>query len=205
MLQQRAIQMRRILMLFVFIATSILTSTSFAMPIVSYSVNGSANNWTLDFSVTNNLGGSNYIYFFGVELPARDITGKPTGWHSDIWKSWNNYEYGGSDITYNNVWLNDNPKMYYANLISAGQTLSEFSVLDTADVVAPISVNWFAYGKFGTYGGGDNFHNSSNPAFEGIASDPPTAVTEPSTFFLITAGLAGIAFLRRKNLIDHIQ
>jgi hypothetical protein len=140
-----------------------------------------------------------------VELPARDITGTPTGWYSDIWKSSNNYAYGGSNITYNNVWLNDNPNTYYANLISAGQTLSGFSVLDTADVVAPTSVNWFAYGKFGTYGGGDNFHNSFNPAFEGIASDPPTAVPEPSTFLLITAGLAGIGFLRRKNLIDHIQ
>jgi len=187
-------------MLFVFIVTSIVRTTSFAMPIVSYSVNGSSNNWTLDFSVTNNLGGSNYIYLFGVELPVRDITGKPTGWYPDKWKSWNNHEYGGSNIIYNNVWLNDNPNTYYANLISAGQTLSGFGVLDTVDATAPTSVNWFAYGKFGTYGGGDNFYYSLNPAFEGIASDPSTAVPEPSTFLLIISGLAGIGFLRRKKI-----
>jgi len=198
MLQQRAIRMRRTLMLFVFIVTSILKSTSFAMPIVSYRVNGSANNWTLDFSVTNNLGGSNYIYLFGVEFPTRDITGTPTGWNPYGWKSWNNHNEGGSNITYNNVWLNGS--LDQANQISAGQTLSGFSVLDIADTVAPTSVNWFAYAHLGTYDGVDFFHNSYNPAFEGIASDPPTAVPEPSTFLLIAAGLAGIGFLRRKEL-----
>jgi len=197
MLHQRALQLRRILMLFVFIATSILTSTSFAMPIVSYSVNGSANNWTLDFSVTNNLGGSNYIYFFGVELPARDITGTPTSWNSNGYESWNTSVDGGSKITYNNVWINGDS--FQVNDIFADQTLSGFSVLDTADVVAPTSVNWFAYAHLGTYDGVDYFHNSFNPGFEGIASDPSTAVPEPSTFLLITAGLAGIGFLRRKK------
>ena len=198
MLHQKAKQLGRTLMLFVFMATSILRSTSLAMPIVTYTVDGSANNWTLDFSVTNDLGGSNYIYFFGLDLPARDIIGTPAGWYPDAWKSWNNYAYGGSHIAYNNVWINENLYIDHANFISDGQTLSGFSVLDTSDLVAPTSVNWFAYGKFGTYGGGDNFHNSLNPGFEGIASDPFTAVPEPSTILLITAGLAGIVFMRRK-------
>ena len=85
-------------------------------------------------------------------------------------------------------------------MISDGHTLSGFEILDTVDLVAPASVDWFAFGKFGSYGGGDNFNNSFNPAFEGVASDPIPAVPEPSTFFLITAGLAGIGFLRRKEL-----
>jgi hypothetical protein len=195
MSQQRASQIRRIFMLFVFIETSIVTATSFAMPIVSYQVDGSANNWTLDFSVTNNLGTSNYIYWFGVELPALDITGTPTGWHPYTLKD---HEEGGSKIIYNNVWINDNPDTIHANLISDGQTFDGFSVLDTADIVAPTLVNWFAYAKFGYYGGDDYFNNPYNPGFEGIASDPPIAVPEPSTFLLITVGLAMIGFIRKK-------
>ncbi|HXY53066.1 MAG TPA: PEP-CTERM sorting domain-containing protein [Nitrospirota bacterium] len=205
MLHQKAKQIGRTLMLFVFMAISISWSTSFAMPVVTYTVNGSANNWTLDFSLTNNLGGSNLIYFFGLELPARDIIGTPAGWYPDAWKSWNNHAYGGSNIAYNDVWINENLFVDHANFISDGQTLSGFSVLDTRDLVAPTSVNWFAYGKFGTYGGGDNFNSSFNPGFEGITSDPSTAVPEPSTILLITAGLAGIVFLRRKKLINHNQ
>ena len=204
MFLQRAVQMGRILMLVVFFVSSILSSTSFAMPIVSYAVSGSANDWTLDFSVTNNLGGTNYIYFFGVDLPARNITGTPANWYQNAHTSWNNTAFGGSNITYNNVWINEYWNTLTANLIANGQTFGGFSVLDTADLVAPTSVDWFAYGKFGTYGGGDNFNNSLNPAFEGVASDPSTAVPEPSTFLLFTLGLAGIAFLR-KNSINHIQ
>jgi hypothetical protein len=62
-------------------ATALQGSLAEANPVdVSYTVTGSAGNWTLDFSVTDNLGGTNDIYFFGVELSARDIVGSPTNW-----------------------------------------------------------------------------------------------------------------------------
>jgi hypothetical protein len=213
MSQQKAAQAGRILMLCVFLVTSMLASNSFALPIVSYSISSSDNNngWILDFSVTNNLGAGNYIYFFGVELPNRAIVGSPTNWDPNVYTFYDISYDGGSGIyNYNNVWLNGKTEDRTdpsTNLISDGRTLSGFRVLD-ADSIAPTSVHWFAFAEFGNYSGGDNFHVNINPGFEGtvfqgIAKDPPIAAPEPSTFLLIIVGLAGIGFLRRRILIDH--
>lgn len=48
---------------------------------VSYTVTGGPGDWTLDFSVNNNLGGAadQDFYFFGVDLSSSsNITGSPT-------------------------------------------------------------------------------------------------------------------------------
>ena len=41
---------------------------------VSYTASGSPGAWTLDFSVTNNLGDTNNVYYFGVRLPLQNIS-----------------------------------------------------------------------------------------------------------------------------------
>jgi hypothetical protein len=44
---------------------------------VSYTVSGSPGAWVYDFSVTNNIGGTNRIFMFGIQLGKTDIVGSP--------------------------------------------------------------------------------------------------------------------------------
>src|SRR5258708_10871209 len=78
-----------------------LTSAN-ANPVdVSFTASGSAGNWLLDFSITNNLGGTNDIYLFGVRLPARNEVGTPTGWDPNTSPGGLNwFGYGGSNTHY---------------------------------------------------------------------------------------------------------
>jgi hypothetical protein len=171
-----------------FCLVALLAGNVYAAPIVSFSVSGSSGDWTLDFSVTNTLGDANNIYFFGVQLPARDITASPTGWDPDQWTSWNNSGYGGSSINYNNNWIS------FGGEILNGQTLSGFGVHDTS-ATAPDSVPWFAYAAGGTYLGNDHFHTDGNPGFEGVAGS--SRVPLPPTVLLLGSGLLGLAGWRR--------
>ena len=81
---------------------ALLAGNVYAAPIVTFSVSGSSGDWSLDFSVTN-TGGTNDIYFFGVKLPAVDITSIPTGWTT--YGDFNTVGFGGPDILFNNNWI----------------------------------------------------------------------------------------------------
>ena len=173
-------------------ALALTAGAAYASPVVTYSVSGSANNWTLDFSVTNNLNPDGMdIYFFGVELDTgRNIVGSPSGYDPNMWPSWDNTGYGGSATIYNNNWID----LSFANLFP-GNTLSGFQALYTgAD--APTSVKYFCFGNDpvngGLYDGDDYFNSSWNPGFEGIARVPA-----PASLGLL--GLAGIAAARRRR------
>ena len=170
-----------------------------AAPIVSYTVNGTPGDWMLEFSITNTLGiPDQQIYFFGVELPARDILNSPTEWDPDLWTSYDNSSNGGSIRIYNNVWT------FFGNVpeltepeISMGETQAGF-VARVSSLVAPTSVNWFAYSLGDTpYMGSDAFNIPTNPGFEGVASNTTTAVPEPVTFVLIGSGTVLAAASRR--------
>lgn len=167
---------------------------------VSYSVSGGPNNWLLDFSVTNNVSASTSdmgVYFFGVQLPGRDIVGSPSGWNPDSWTSWDNTSYGGTS-GFNNNWL-ANPTG--PDVIVFGQTLSGFEARVTTET-APASVDWFAFafdGGRSSYTGslGDTvYDNLSNPGFEGSAS---ASIPEPSGLALLGLALAGLAASRRRK------
>jgi hypothetical protein len=112
---------------------------------VTYTVSGSPGDWILNFSVTDNLGGTNDLYFFGVSIGSPDIVGSPTGW-SVRSGTWSNAGYGGSSTTYDNTWIAGCCSPY----VLPGGTLSGFEVLDTSSV-APASVQWFAWANLGTY------------------------------------------------------
>lgn len=175
---------------------SFATATAFAIaapPTVSYSVYGSSGNYTLDFSVTNNLGVNGmFLYFFGVELSASNVVGSPSPFDPTIHATWSNVIYGGSPTVYNNNWI----VPLAASGIPDGATWSGFQV-QVSDAVAPVSVKWFAVafssGGLLSYPGGEHFNTPENPGFEGIA-----AVPEPASLALLGLGAAAVARKRRR-------
>jgi hypothetical protein len=181
-----------------------LGQPAYADPVdVSFTVTGSPGAWLLDFSVTNNLGGTNSIYYLNLQLPATSIVGSPAGWsYSSVNNPWSNTAYGGSSIVYNNPWRvsGNSPIMPSGPMISSGQTLSGFEVMDT-DLVAPTSVLWTAFATLGTYNGPGCFSCGVNPGFEGLALDPPVATPLPGTLPLFAGGLGALGLLgwRRKR------
>lgn len=144
-------------------ATAALSAS--AAPLVSYTVSGSAGAYVLDFSVTNTLGGTNQIYFFGVQPPTR--TGDPLGW--DDRGGYSTAFDGGSGRVYASSWIDLNATQTNVgpNAIQPGDTLSGFQI--TVASLPTSGINWFAYAFGGTYAGGDNFKNQRNPGFEGRA------------------------------------
>jgi PEP-CTERM motif len=170
---------------------------------VFYTLNGSPGDWTLDFSVNNNIAGApnQEFYFFGVELMSgssfNNISGSPASFNGAI--PYNpSSGLGGPDITYNDVWVIST----FPNLGTAapGTTTSGFDVTIT-DTGVPTSVNWFALtdGSDPYSGGGnlDTIEPGDVPLlFEGSAGQTG-ATPEPSTLWLIGAGLAGIGALTK--------
>ncbi len=171
---------------------AVLAANAMAAPSVSYSVSGVSGNYVLDFSVTNNMLGTDQdIYFFGVSLSNRDIVASPGAFDPNAWTTWNNAVYGGNGTTYNNNWLD----ITFSSL-TPGNTLSGFQVHST-DVAAPTSVSYFMFGATFTgtpYLGGDNFFSNTNPGFEGVAQ----AVPEPMTMAALGLGFAAVLRRRRK-------
>ena len=154
-----------------FLAASALLQ---AAPIgVTYTVSGSAGNWILNFTVANNLVGApdQALYLFGVNLSTPNVVGSPASYDPTIFQTWTNSGAGGSNVLYNNVWLDGS-----ASNDLPGSSLSGFMVLDT-DQNAPQSVQWFAYTLGSTnYTGGGSFGDPSNPGFEGVATPEPESL-----------------------------
>jgi hypothetical protein len=178
-------------------------SANIGPPTVTYTVTGTSGDYTLDFTVNNNT--NQDLYFFGTQLSINNITGSPLGFVPNYQPTWNNSGFGGSNITYNNNWLDptftsDPP----------GVSISGFDVTIT-DAVAPTSVNWFAYtfdnfGVYPPYTGGGNFYNTTSPGFEGVATI--SATPEPAFYGLLALGLGGLATIvsrRRKSAGAHSQ
>jgi PEP-CTERM motif-containing protein len=162
-----------------------------ASPIeVSTTVSGSPGDWTYNFSITNNLDGTNDVYFWGVALPA-DATTQPTGWPA-LPYSWITGEGTGSHTEYSTIWCSNGCRNPLNPLVLPGETLSGFSV-ETSQQLAIIP--WFAYAFNGFYDGPDCFWCGHNPGFEGLsATGLLSAVPEPSTWAMLLIGFAGIGF-----------
>ena len=170
-------------------ASALTFASAHANPVdVTYTVSGSAGDWTLDFSFTNNLGGTNGIYFVGVNLPpTENIVGSPTGW--GYWGA--PWTLSPSGTIYNDPWCVGGPPGFggcgsagaLTFSIFAGQTLSGFDVVDTA-LMAPSDVQFFAVTVHGSLG---------NVEFEGTAVSSATPL--PAALPLFASGLGGLGLI----------
>jgi hypothetical protein len=188
------------------IAAIVLAVASFSVPAranpvdVDFTVSGSSGNWTLDFSVQNNMNPSGMaLYFFGVQLPTKSIVASPVGYGEyggDYWDTSWTIGIPGSGMIYNNNWIDNS-----WNHLFPGESLDGFLVHLTEDS-APTSVNWFAYGWDGSieYVGTGYFNTAANPGFEGIATQ--AAVAEPSNLGLVSIALTGLIAMRRSKRKD---
>jgi hypothetical protein len=185
-----------------------------ASPInVSYTTTGSPGDWTLNFSVNNNLIGfpGQFLFLFGVLLSSNDSVGSAPYFFA--YGSFDPVGLGGPDINYNNVWLGNGPEISYL----PGTTASGFEAVDS-DAVAPSSNEWYVFTTCdisgfcfldSPYTGSGSFYNDPShygTGFDGVAM-PTNAAPEPSTFALIAVGVAGAALLRahRRGRISSLH
>ena len=162
----------------------------------SYTLTGTAGDWTLDFDVSNDLVGSDQsIYFFGVAVDGGTVTHSPQSFNSATYPTWSyNANYGGSSLTYNAVWFSG------GHVILSGDNLDGFLVHSDA-VDAPTSVNWFAFSSGSEYTGGGNFNTGFSPGWEGVATAQVTVVPEPANIALLLAGIGISVFAARRRAL----
>jgi hypothetical protein len=142
-----------------------------------------------NFFITNNLGGTNAIYFWGVQLGQTNIVSSPYPFaQHPTTNLWTNQASGGSSNVYNNLWctIQCRQDTIVALGIKTGQALGGFVVLDTS-LIPQLSVNWFAYAFGGQYFGPDCFNCGGNPGFEG------TALVDSSLPAIVPGPIAGAA------------
>ncbi|RYG47807.1 PEP-CTERM sorting domain-containing protein [bacterium] len=156
---------------------------------VSYSVTGSAGNYTLDFSLANQTGDSTLgLYYFGVRIDS--FLSAPTAWNS--FGTSNISVYGGPSGPYQTSWVSS---PFTGPYITDGNSLGGFKVLYTGSSV-PASIDWFAFGADPDgYSGPGNFSNY--PEYPGFAGSVTQAVPEPAS--MAALGLGGLALLRRRR------
>jgi hypothetical protein len=171
--------MRKNLVILILMVFFGLLSSANADPInVSYTVSGSTGNWTLDFSVTDNLIGTDQgFYFFGVSLSSDNNTGSPTDygpWTPQESAPWSNTELGGSSVLYNDTWVDD------GNSAPPGTTTSGFEVT-ISDAVAPTAVGWYVFTTGGIPYCYTPLDCTLNPGFEGAILYDTVSGTSVST------------------------
>jgi hypothetical protein len=150
-------------------------SAASAQPVEAYyTLTGSANAWTYDFSFHNNITGANNfgLYYLGVSLGGPGSQSSPSGWMNAGW-----IDQSGPTL-FDYVWFINGPTS-----LAQGQSAGGFRVtLNSAS--APTEVRWFAHAMGSTladYTGHGNVGQwAFNPRFEGLSlgAQPPVYFDE---------------------------
>lgn len=171
---------------------ALLAVRASAMPLVSYTVSGTSGDYTLDFTIVNNMVGTDEeIYSFAVH-DVVPIAADPYGWVYDDHTLYDYIANGGSNRQYYVNGGNDHGPQFFP-----GMTLSGFKAHSTA-LTAPTSVYFAieAYAETTFYYGGDNLNTEKQPFFEGVAYQ---AVPEPMTVAALGFGVVGLVTRRRRK------
>jgi hypothetical protein len=163
--------------------------------VVTDVVTGGPGAYTHNFTLTNNIGGTNTLYFFGVELIGT-IIGTPASWAGteNNNSGWSNSNYGGSSIVYPNTWCCASEG---GAGTGSGTTSTGFSILSS---VGPSTINFFAFAAGDTDSANDgHFSDNSNPGFEGLVSIGAAGVPEPAIWFMMIGGLGAVGYSLRRN------
>ena len=171
-------------------ALAVVTSAAAAPVSVTDTVTGGPGAYTHVFSLTNDIGGTNSLYFFGVDLSGT-ITGTPATWASSTNQdaNWSNAPYGGSSTIYPNTWCCS------FGATPSGTTSSDFSVLSTFN---PTTIKFFTFAIGGVDDADDgHFNDGGNPGFEGIVRGG--TVPEPATWTMMIAGFGLIGLTARRR------
>jgi hypothetical protein len=164
--------------------------------VVTDTVTGGPGAYTHTFSLTNNAGGSNTLYFFGVDLSG-EITGTPESWASSGNQNanWSNAGYGGSTTNYPNTWCCS------FGGTSSGTTTSGF-VVESA--LNPAAIKFFSFATDGVDTNNDgHFSGDYNPGFEGIVG-AAVATPEPATWALMIVGFGMVGASMRKRQVVQV-
>jgi hypothetical protein len=161
---------------------------------VTWTTAGSAFDWTLDFTVTNNIPvADENIDLFGLLIgaPQASAAGAPYDYQL-IGFPWDNRPYGGAFV-YDIAWR--------GGFILSGASLDGFLVHLTTQGT-PQVMNWTIWASspsltpysnpYTFYNG----HNGSEPAFEGVTFDSVVPTPEPATAVLVGSGILSIVMLR---------
>lgn len=174
-----------------------MTGSAAAGPIVAVTTSGTAGDWTLDFLLTNDVGGGMRLNFFGLVLPSSEtVVGTPNPWFNDPGMLchgpgctspeldyFNFADLGGSSLQYNVAWRAESYPPG-ATALPDQQLLDGFRVHLTS-MQLPEQVSWAVVaGYYGDPVGGQPYTGS--PLFEESVSLP--TVPEPSTLLLMATG-----------------
>ena len=169
---------------------------------VTFTVSGSPGGWVYDFTVTNNLVETNFVYLFGVNLHGPDIVGAPPNFA--IAQESNPFLLPNSGGSFDNNWCWEGCATAHISGVFPGQTLSGFTAKDSYSSLPSSAVSWFAYTY--NYVGGPSpgpadgcFQCGVNALFVGSA---PVFTPVPPALLLFASGLGllGLAGGWRRKL-----